>query len=125
MSLDFGSWLAGSPSVVLAAVPMRAAIAWARISDKPTDVVFMTATGVKLAPQTVRIEYDDPAMEADSEAGQGAMRKLTIFGIHGHADLDDTVIAKGYRFNFEGKQYTVIDAIRTHGQIQARAEAVS
>lgn len=123
MPLTYASWLAGKGSIVQAQIPKRAAIQWARIQDKPTDVVFMTTTGVKLEPQTVRIEWDDPATEAESAAGMGVVRKGTIFGIRGHPDLDDTDIHKGFRFNLENKKYIVLDPLLTHGQVQARFEA--
>lgn len=124
MPLDFATWIGDVPSLVLTQIPARAAVQWARIQDKPTDVVFMTGSGMKLAPQTVRIEFDDPAVDAESVAGLGATRGVTIFGIRGHPELDDTNIKKGYRFNFEGKQYTVLDPLLTHGQVQARCESV-
>lgn len=124
MPIEFANWLRGTGSIVATQTPLRAAIQESRIQDDPVDVVFMTTNGVKLAPQAVRIEWDDPATAAESPAGQGALRRLTLFGYYGHPELDDTNIAKGYRFNFEGKQYTVIDVVRKGGKVQARTEAV-
>lgn len=125
MAMNISSLLSGASSLVVAQKQARAAIAWGRIQDKPTSVTFRTSAGGTLPSQTVRIEYDNPATEATSEAGEGAWRKLTIFGIRDHATLPNTDMKRGYRVVLDGKEYSVVDMIGTHGEVQARAEAVS
>ncbi len=124
MPLTFAQWAGNVPSFVATQHQARAAVQWARIQDKATDIQFVAPDETVLPTQTVRLEWDDAATEEGSAAGMAGVRKLTIFGIHGHAELDDTDIDRGYIFVFEDRQYTVIDVVRTIGQVQARAEAV-
>lgn len=122
----FDSWLADTGD--LAALPTqteetRAALAWRRINDKPTSVTFRTPAGVTLSTQTVRIESDDSAHEAMSDAGLAPERYVIIFGIRNHASLPDSDIAEGYTFVLNGDQYRIIDTILTLGEIQGTGEA--
>lgn len=127
MTIDLATWLgetgdlAGNPS---STEESRAAAAWRRIQDKPTSVTFRQPDGTDLAAQTVRLEYDDSVSESESPAGQGAVRKLVIFGIRNHATLADTDVAEGYRFNYLDDAYRVVDVIYTIGEVQAICEAV-
>lgn len=105
----------------------RAALAWKRINDKPTEVVFRTPAGVSLVPQTVRLESDSSyggVVEIGSTAGTAPKRGLTVFGVAGHPSVADTVIGEGYRFNHNGDQYRIIDVIATLGEVQGVCEAV-
>lgn len=112
--------LAGLPT---ATAQQRAALAWRRINDKPTSVVFKNAAGATLATQTVRLEYDDGVSGAESVAGNVPVRKLVIFGVKDHATVADTVIGEGYRFNYLNDAYRVVDIIYTIGEVQGIAEA--
>ena len=119
--MTFEAWLNDSDSIEESA---RAAIAWARIQDRPTSVQFKTPAGTTLAAQTVRIEMDDdPAMMTD--AGMtGQTRKGVVFGVRGHATLADTVMAEGYRFIYNNDEYRIVDVLLTLGSLQAAVEAV-
>jgi hypothetical protein len=120
MSVNMAAWLGVGEAIPSAE---RAALAWARIQDKPTSVTFKTPAGATLAAQTVRVESDSGASPAESAAGLAPRRKVTLFGIRGHATLADTVVAEGYRFVLSGDEYRVMDLILTIGEIQAVGEA--
>lgn len=104
----------------------RAVLAWRRILDKPTSVVFKTAAGASVSAQTVRIEHDSRATQPTSAAGQAAVRTVTVFGVRDHPDaaVADTDVAAGYRFVHEGEEYRVVDVVTTLGEVQAFCEAV-
>lgn len=126
MTIDMGAWLGAGGD--LAAVPTdteaeRAARAWRRIADKPTSVAFKKPDGTTLAAQTVRIESDNRASMAESEAGAAPRRKLIIFGVRNHGTVADTNMGEGYRFVSGNDEYVVRDIIETLGEIQGVAEA--
>lgn len=98
-------------------------VKWA-IDGKAETVVFTPPDDVPLAPQSLRIEYDNVASDTTTDSGMAGMRRLTIFGVHDSPDLPDSDIGPGYRFVFDDREYTVVDVIRTIGELQARAEAV-
>lgn len=124
MGVNFGKWLGSQASLVATQYQNRAIIQQARIVDKVTDVA-LTRSGVKLAPQTVRVELDNTASPVESAAGTGSARKVTIFGIRGHPELDDTDIEAGDAFVMDDVQFTVISVNRQIiGQVQATCEAV-
>ncbi len=123
---SINAWLAAGGD--LAALPteteaQRAARAWRRIGDKPTSVTFKKPNGTTLAAQTVRLESDNSASLAESEAGAAPRRKLIIFGVRNHATVTDTDIAEGYRFISGNDLYRVVDIITTLGEVQGVAEA--
>lgn len=127
MTIDFGSWLGVGGD--LSAVPSdteaeRAALAYARILDKPTSVAFKKPNGTTLAAQTVRLESDNRSSLAESSAGAAPRRKLIIFGVKNHATVTDTDIGEGYRFVSGTDEYKVQDVIHTLGELQGIAEAV-
>lgn len=127
MTINFGGWLGLSGD--LAALPMaseeeRAALAYARILDKPSSVAFKTPAGTVLTAQTVRLESDNSASQSESEAGRAPRRKLIIFGVRNHATVTDTNMAEGYRFVSGGDEYKVVDIIETLGEVQGIAEAI-
>lgn len=119
--LDFNSWL-GETAVI--DVAPRAVLAWNRINDKPTSVVFRTAAGVDLAAQIVRIESDSTATQRESTAGQAPTRKIIVFGVQDHPAVTDTDMKEGYRFNYLNDQYLIMDVISTLGELQGIGEAV-
>lgn len=100
----------------------RAANAWRRIQDKPSSVAFKKPDGTTLAAQTMRVEYDNRASLAQSEAGAAPNRKLILFGIKGHATLADTDMEEGYRFVFDNDEYRITDVLPTIGERQATCE---
>lgn len=127
MTIDFGGWLGVSGD--LSALPTateeeRAALAYARILDKPSSVAFKTPAGTVLTAQTVRLESDNSASLAESEAGRAPRRKLIIFGVRNHATVTDTDMAEGYRFVSGNDEYKVVDIIETLGEVQGIAEAI-
>ncbi len=99
----------------------RALDVWRSIQGNPTRVAFRTITGATLPAQTVRLEYVT-VQEADSVAGQGAERRLYIFGVRDHPTVANTDIKAGYRFNFQGKQFTVLDPVIMPGGGEVQAE---
>lgn len=118
--VDFNTWITTADAIP---AETRAALAWKRIQNKPTEVVFRTAAGVDLVPQTVRLESDSGASERERAAGTGPTRKLVVFGIQGHPHVTDTDMAEGYRFNHGNDQYRIIDVVSTIGELQGVAEA--
>lgn len=115
-----GGDLAATPTATEA---QRAALAWRRINDKPSSVVFRTPAGTTLAAQTVRIEPDSAAGMATSEAGAGQVRKAVVFGVRNHATVTDTVLDDGYRFVLDGDEYRCVGILKTLGEIQGYFEA--
>lgn len=126
MGVDMTTWLGSSTESSNTLRAQRwAARAWQRIQRKPSSVALKRA-GTTLAAQTVRIDVDSSASEATDASGRGAVRKLTILGLRGHATLANTNIRKGDRVVIDGAEYVVM-SVNTQilGEIQAQAEAVS
>lgn len=134
MGVNFGDYLLGNGSVVATQYQTRAAIQWARIQDKPVDVEFVKpGTLSKNAPpgtkpvdivlptQTVRVEFDNRPSIAEGQAGIAPILRATIFGIHGHPEIDDTDIEEGYTFTWEGDSFRIVDVIRVIGGVQGVA----
>jgi hypothetical protein len=105
-------------------IRQRAKDAVRRIGEKPVTVVFRDAKGIALAPQVVRIEYDNSASASESAAGAVSSRKLVIFGVAGHESMPDSDIKKGYRFVRERREYEVVSVIYQSGELQAVAQTV-
>jgi hypothetical protein len=119
--MDLSAYLNDTNAITAA---YRAAAAWTRINDKPSSVAFKKPDGTVLTAQTVRLEYDNRATEAQGSAGKAPVRKLTIFGVRNHATVTNTIVDTGYRFVLDGREYRVVDTIVTIGEIQATAEVV-
>lgn len=127
MPIDFGGLLATAPrGIVQSQYALRAQIQWARILDKPTDIQIKRNSVFLPTIQTVRIEQDDtfPQGVAD-DSGMGSARRLIVFGVRGHPDIDDLDIDTWDRFTLEEQEYTVL-SVNRHliGQVQAVVEAV-
>ncbi len=118
MSVNWSGWLGVGQAIPSAP---RAALAWARIQEKPTSVTFKTAAGVTLAAQTLRVELDSRASVITSAAGAAPQMGVVVFGIRGHSSLSDTVMAEGYRFVYGGDEYRIEDVILTIGEMQGVA----
>lgn len=124
MSVNFNKVLSNRRNLPCEQWQMRAAASAAKINDKATDVELIR-NGTKLAPQPVRIAVDSRAREFNGPNGRVSIRAATIFGVRGHADLDDTDITRGDRFYMDDVEYTVVNVNRELiGAIQADAEAV-
>lgn len=131
---SLSNWLAGTNKTAAQRtlrVQRHAAAAWQHINDKPAldndgNVgLRFKRNGVLLAAQTVRIDVNSSASPAESEAGMGAARKLTILGVKGHATVADTDVKKGDRVVLGVTEYTVMSVNDQQvGQIEAYAEAV-
>jgi hypothetical protein len=95
-----------------------------RILDKPVSLEFLR-NGTYLAPQQVRLEWDNTALNADSDLGSATMRRGYLFGVKDHPTLPDLDIAEWDTFVIEADEYTVV-SINHHliGQVQALFEAV-
>jgi hypothetical protein len=126
MAISFSEWLS-DPSDLTANptgnVTQRAGLAWRRIEDKPTSVVFRTASG-DLAAQTVRVESDNVATPAISTAGNAPRRRVVVFGVRGHPSITDTDIKEGYRFVLGNDELRCVDLILTIGEVQGLFEAI-
>ena len=124
--LNFGAWLGVGSQVIGPSTQhaLRAEIEWSRIQDKPVSVAFLRY-GTRLAAQTVRIEWDDTATNANSELGSATMRRGYIFGLKSHPTLPDLDVDEWDTFVLETHEYTVVSVNNLLiGQKQALFEAV-
>ena len=106
----------------------RAVDAWRRINEKPTSISMKRDTGNAVAAQTVRIEWGSSSGGSGERAGAGGQSSIrygVVFGVHGHATVDDTDIQRGDRFTVNGYQYRVIDVLITLGERQCRFEVMN
>jgi hypothetical protein len=123
-AIRFGGWVAGSYLRPNSQLSLRAEIQQSHILDKPTDVELLRE-GVPLPPQTVRIEPDNSSQDANSDLGDSRLRKVQIFGIQGHPELDDTDIEMWDTFRYKDAEYTVLNINREGiGLVIAYCEAV-
>lgn len=121
--VSYSGWLGGTRIIGAQRERVRAADAWRRIQEKPTDVCFRDASGNTLHAQTVRIESDNSATPAESAAGVAPRRKVVVYGVRGHEYCADTDIKEGYRFIYAGDEYRCVDIILQVGEIQGIFEA--
>ena len=126
MAIDFGKAVAqGGGYLVSTQTALRAQIQWARILDKSVDVE-LRRKGRTLPIQTVRIEQDNsfPQPSVD-DAGSSSVRRLMMFGVRGHPDIDDLDVDAWDTFVMDEQEYTVVSVNRfIIGAIQAVVEAV-
>lgn len=101
----------------------RAALAWRRISEKPTSITIKRGT-TTLSAQTVRVESSGSSVRVGT-AGAVAVRDVVVFGVKSHAVVTDTNIRRNDRFVYGGEEYQVKDIVLTLGEVQARCEVVS
>lgn len=125
MSLDFGKLLQDTASLVQAQRETRARIQLARLGDKWETITF-NRDGAWLAPQTVRIEFNDSfVMGASSAAGVGFASRGVLFGLKDHPTLPDLDVDEWDTFVLGEKEYTIVLVNRTLlGQMQCQFEAV-
>lgn len=104
----------------------RAALAWRRISEKPTTITLKRGAAT-LDPQTMRVENSEASSMQRGNAGTGTLRDVVLFGVRNHPDVtvEDTDVQAKDRFVLNNIEYQVMDIVRTLGEVQARAEAVS
>lgn len=96
---------------------------WAVINDNPVSLTFRTGAGTPVSAQTVRVDSDNSASDAESTSGVAPRRKLVITGVKGHPTVADTDVKKGYTFLLNGLQYRVVDVLPgIVGEVQAIAE---
>lgn len=127
MAIDIGTWLSSGGGEPAAQEATRAALAWRRIQDKPTEVVFIRPPGGRnefVDPQTVRIESDSTASSTVAPSGKNAKRRFVVFGIRNHATLTDTDMEEGYRFVYEDEELRCESVIVTLGEVQGLFEAI-
>ena len=125
MSIDFGALLAGASSIVQAQKALRASVELARLADKPVSVAFLR-NGVRLAAQTVRIEFNDTnPSEVDSDSGVGFSVMGYLFGVKDHSTLPDLDVDTWDTFVLNDREFTITSVNHTLiGQIQCMFEAV-
>lgn len=130
MPMSLTRWLGSGPSIVATQHQVLASAQQKIIVDKEVDIEFVkpkevtksgTIPEMVLPPQTVRIEYDSRATTVAGVAGTAPIMRATIFGVRGHPDLDDTDIAEGYTFQYEGDHFRITDVIPVIGGVQAYA----
>lgn len=121
---NFGAWLSGPSNFIQPQYPLYAQITWAQIQDKPVDIELFR-NGATIEPQTVRVEFENTFINADSEIGTGSLRRGTIHGVRGHPDIDDLDIDAWDTFVMDEVEFTVVFVNKTlPGEIQADFEAV-
>jgi hypothetical protein len=104
----------------------RAALAWRRISDKPTSITLKRGT-TTVSAQTVRVEYDESLKTVEGVSASPALRGVVVFGVRDHPDssIADTNIRAKDRFVLGSVEYQVRDVVTTLGEVQAHCEAIS
>ena len=104
----------------------RAALAWRRISEKPTSITIKRGA-VTLDAQTMRVELSETSTTQRGNAGSGTMRDVVLFGVRNHPDalIEDTDVQAKDRFVLNNVEYQIMDVVLTLGEVQARCEAVS
>lgn len=124
MPLEFGKYMSNRPSWVASQFALRAQIEQARIQDKEVDVQLYRGSA-DLPVQTVRVEFDSTYNQIDGASGSGSARKVTLFGVRGHPEIDDFDVKVWDTFTMDDMEFTVVSVNRQIiGQIQAHAEAV-
>lgn len=124
MPVDFGKYMSKRPSWVASQFALRAQIQQARVLDKETDIE-LQRSGTWLPIQTVRVEFDSTYNEVDGASGSGSSRKVTLFGVRGHPEIDDFDVRPWDTFTMDDMEFTIISVNKQIiGQIQAHAEAV-
>jgi len=100
----------------------RAQSAYKRVQDKPTTITFRKpmppGRPATLAPQTLRVEVNNRAGLATSEAGSAPVMGVIVYGWRGHPSYPDSDIAEGYTFTLGKDTYRIEDVILTFGEIQ-------
>lgn len=123
---DFDSWVGTNVTEVLNAEG-RAALAWRRIQDRPSEIVLSREGVGDLDAQIVRIESDNTVTDQTSPGVNTitAVQKVTVFGVRDHADpfVPDTDIERSDRFRINGVRYEVMSIMTPPGEVQAICEA--
>lgn len=127
---NFSAWLGDGTTTIDAAA--RAVDAWQRIQGWPSTVVFTkpksvsktgTTPATVLAPQVVRIEFDNRSTAIEGAAGVAPSLKLIVYGIQHHATLPATDMQEGYTFAMDGDSYRCINVLSLPGERQGVWEA--
>ena len=114
-----------STSLVQMSWQQRAIIQWARINDKPTELILRRGDTM-LSPQIVRVELDSrlPTFATD-DSGVSTSTRVTLFGVRGHPEIDDFDVQIWDTFIMENIEYTVMNVNKLIiGQIQAYCEGI-
>lgn len=122
--MSLNAWL-GSNNIALPSAEERAFLAWRRISDRPTSITIVRGSGASkqtLAAQTVRLEWDNTAVERDGQIVSSGVQKCVVFGVRDHATATDTNILRGDRFRVDGVEYEVVSIMTPPGEVQAICE---
>jgi len=122
--VSLNSWLGGGTPAVPSAED-RATQAWRRISDCPTSITIRRGSGASkqtLAAQTVRVEWDNTAIERDGQITAAGTQHCVVFGVRDHATVTDTNIQRADRFGLDGDEYEVITLLTPPGEVQAVCE---
>lgn len=119
-------WLS-SGGVGLLSASQRAALAWRRIQDRPTEITIRRGSGSAqtiLESQVVRLEWDNTATEAEGINTTEARQKVVVFGVRGHDTVEDTDIERSDQFSINGVRYMVFSIMTPPGEVQAVCESV-
>lgn len=124
--MSLNGWLAGS-TLSVASAEARAALAWRRITDRPTSITIRRGSGASkqtLAAQTVRVEWDNSAVEREGIVTTAGRQHCVVFGVKDHETITDTNIKRADRFSINGVEYEVIAVMTPPGEVQAVCETV-
>lgn len=119
---NFDSWL-GNNWRLRPQETSRAAAAWKRIQDKPTEII-VRRDSVNQPAQTVRVEVNSTASEQRSANAQPGSYTATLFGVKGHPTVDDTDLQRGDLVVIDGNEYEVVSVVLTLGEVQAICEVM-
>ena len=125
MSIDFGKMLGSVNPITQTQKVLRAHIQQSRLADKPTVVSFFR-NGNKLAPQSVRLEFDDTHPSSSfSDTGLGFTSRGVLFGFKDHDTEPDLDVDVWDTFVLNEQEYTITRVNKSLiGQIQCSFEAV-
>ena len=126
MTVNLSNWISGITKKARELVleeQVQAAESWRRICEKPTSVTFMTAGGMKLPAQIVRMDSDSRTLVVSGTTGTAPVRQIIIYGIVNHLYLPNTIMKEGYTFIYNKDEYICKDIIETPGEIQGIWEA--
>lgn len=118
---SLSTWISSNPNPLTSEVALRAELAYQRILDRPTSVVFRRK-GVDQAAQTLRVEYHSRTRLETASSNSRGVSLATVFGIQNHSTQPDNVIERGDRFVIESTTFEVTNILLVPGEIQALCE---
>lgn len=121
----FDKWIS-SGGISLMNAQARAALAWRRIQDRPTEITIRRGSGSAatiLEAQVVRLEWDNAATDVEGINTMQAQQKLVVFGVRGLTGVEDTDIERSDQFSINDVRYQVFSIMTPPGEVQAICES--